>query len=43
MVHHSLNFVGWKVRKQVAADLRRIYAATTLDKAEIALGEFEQK
>jgi putative transposase len=43
MVRHSLNFVGWKERKQVAADLRRIYAATTLDQAEIALGEFEQK
>jgi transposase-like protein len=27
----------------VAADLRRIYAATILDQAEIALGEFEQK
>jgi putative transposase len=43
MVRHSLNFVGWKERKQVAADLRRIYTATTVEQAEIALGEFEQK
>lgn len=32
-----------KERKQVAADLRRIYTATTVEQAEIALGEFEQK
>ena len=43
MVRHSLNFVGWKERKQVAADLRQIYAATTVEQAEIALSEFEQK
>ena len=29
MVRHSLNFVGWKQRKEVAADLRLIYAAPT--------------
>lgn len=43
MVRHSLNFVGWKERKQVAADLRRIYTATTVEQAEMALGEFELK
>lgn len=43
MVRHSLNFVGWKERKQVAADLRQIYTATTVEQAEIALDEFEQK
>ena len=43
MVRHSLNFVGWKERKQVAADLRQIYSATTVEQAEMALGEFEQK
>ncbi|MDH0373752.1 IS256 family transposase, partial [Comamonas aquatica] len=29
MVRHSLNYVSWKRRKEVAADLRRIYTATT--------------
>ena len=43
MVRHSLNFVGWKERKEVAADLRRIYAAATVEQAEIELTEFEQK
>ncbi len=43
MVRHSLNFVGWKERKQVAADLRRIYAATTVEQAEAELTQFEQK
>ena len=43
MVRHSLNFVGWKERKQVAADLRQIYSATTVEQAEMALSEFEQK
>jgi len=43
MVRHSLNFVGWKERKQVAADLRRIYTAATAEQSEMALGEFEQK
>lgn len=43
MVRHSLNFVGWKERKQVATDLRQIYTATTVEQAEIALREFEQK
>lgn len=43
MVRHSLNFVGWKERKQVAADLRQIYTSATVEQAEMALGEFEQK
>lgn len=43
MVRHSLNFVGWKERKQVAADLRPIYSATTVEQAELALTEFEKK
>jgi len=29
MVRHSLNYVSWKRRKEVAADLRRIYTAAT--------------
>ena len=31
MVRHSLNYVSWKRRKEVAADLRRIYTATTAE------------
>jgi putative transposase len=43
LVRHSLNFVGWKQRKEVAADLRAIYAAATEAEAEIRLGEFAAK
>ena len=43
MVRHSLNYVGWKMRKAVAADLRSIYAATTLEAARAALDTFEQQ
>jgi putative transposase len=40
MVRHSLNYVSWKMRKVVAADLRAIYAAATVDEAQIQLREF---
>ena len=43
MVRHSLNYVSWKMRKEVAADLKRIYASATADEAEQRLGEFEDK
>ena len=43
MVRNSLNFVSWKMRKEIAADLKRIYTATTADEAEQRLGEFEDK
>ncbi|WP_210541868.1 IS256 family transposase [Rhodoferax sp. PAMC 29310] len=43
MVRHSLNFVGWKQRKEVAADLRLIYAAPTESEAERQLTAFEVK
>lgn len=43
MVRHSLNYVTWKRRAEVAADLKRIYTATTADEAEQRLGEFEAK
>jgi len=43
MVRHSLNYVSWKRRKEVAADLRRIYTAATVEEAEMMLGEFEAK
>ena len=34
MVRNSLNYVGWNKRKLVAADLKRVYSAATIDKAE---------
>ena len=43
MVRHSLNYVSWKRRKEVAADLRRIYTAATTQEAELMLCEFEQR
>ena len=43
MVRYSLNYVGWKLRKVVAADLKRIYQSATVEEAEIRLTEFEQK
>ena len=43
MVRHSLNFVSWKQRKEVAADLRLVYTAATADDALRQLGEFEEK
>ena len=43
MVRHSLNYVSWKRRKDVAADLRRIYTAATVEEAELMLGEFEDR
>jgi putative transposase len=43
MVRHSLNYVSWKRRPEVAADLKRIYQSATVDEAELRLGEFEAK
>lgn len=43
MVRHSLNYVGWKLRKEVAADLRAIYTAATVEEAEQHLTAFEAK
>ena len=43
MVRYSLNFVGWKLRKTVAADLRTIYQAATVEAAAIRLAEFDVK
>ena len=43
MVRHSLNYVSWKKRPEVAADLKRVYTAATADEAEQRLGEFEAK
>jgi len=43
MVRHSLNYVGWKQRKEVAKDLKTIYTAATDVEAEQKLAEFSLK
>lgn len=43
MVRYSLNYVSWKLRKEIAADLRTIYSAATVEEAEKNLNEFEEK
>ncbi|MBS1301719.1 IS256 family transposase, partial [Loktanella sp. SALINAS62] len=43
LVRHSLNFCAWKDRKEVAADLKRIYSAPTADQAAAELDAFEEK
>ena len=43
LLRHSLNFVGWKQRKEVAADLKLIYRAATEAEAETRLDEFALK
>ncbi len=43
MVRNSLNFVSWKQRKEAAADLRKIYAATTETEAAISLDALATK
>ena len=43
MVRNSLKYVSWKQRKEVAADLKTIYQASTADQAEMSLSDFEEK
>ena len=43
MVRASLNYVTWKDRKQVVADLKPIYRAVTADEEERLLSELESK
>lgn len=43
MVRHSLKYVSWKQRKEVAADLKTIYQAPTAEQAEMNLSAFEVK
>jgi putative transposase len=43
LVRHSLNYVGWKQRKEVAADLKLIYTAATDLEAEQRLADFSLK
>jgi putative transposase len=40
LVRASLNYVSWKQRRRVAADLRRIYTAATVQEAEMELDSF---
>jgi putative transposase len=42
MVRASLNYVNWKERKRVAAELKPIYRAATAEQAEQALAEFAE-
>ena len=43
MVRNSLNYVPWKDRKLVAADLKAIYSAANAQSAELALAAFRDK
>lgn len=43
LVRYSLNYVSWKLRKEVAADLKQIYQSATVAEAELRLVEFEEK
>ncbi len=43
LVRQSLRYVGWKERKMVAADLRAIYSAATVEQAEDLLTVFADK
>ncbi len=43
MIRNSLNYVGWKERKAVAADLKTVYRASTDREALEKLDEFEEK
>lgn len=42
-IRNSLKYVPYKNKKQVAADLKLIYTATTEEQAQLALEEFEDK
>lgn len=43
LIRHSMNFVPWKNRKEVANDLKAIYTAASETKAAEALNNFEAK
>src|SRR6218665_274591 len=40
---HSINFVPWKIQKEVAADLKCVCSTATVDEAEHILVQFEFK
>ncbi len=43
LVRHSLHFVSWKQRKEMADDLKEIYSAPTVEQAEANLETFGEK
>ncbi|MCA1604151.1 MAG: IS256 family transposase [Acidobacteria bacterium] len=43
MVRYSLQYVSWKHRKEVAADLKKIYQSPTREEAERQLERFAEK
>lgn len=43
LVRHSLKYVGWKHRKEVAADLRQIYQSASEEEAAMNLDAFARK
>ena len=42
-IRNSLKYVSYKYKKEVASDLKEIYKAQTIEKAESALASFENK
>ena len=43
LVRNSLNYVSWKMRKEIASHLKRIYQSSTAEEAEQKLTEFERE
>ena len=43
MIRASLNYVSWKERKALAADLKPIYRAPTAEAAALALGDYRER
>lgn len=43
MVRHSLKYVSWKQRKEMATDLKTIYRASTVEEAKSNLEAFAEK
>lgn len=43
LVRYKPEYISWKLRKEVALDLRAIYAAATVEEAEQRLDEFDGK
>src|SRR5688572_9681973 len=43
LVRNSLNYVSWKMRHELAVDLKRIYQAASAEQAEQRLTDFEKK
>ena len=43
MVRNSLKYVSWKDRKILVGDLKKIYTASTVEEAELAVTDFSEK